>query len=400
MEFAVGCAGKVLGPDFDIIDTYPVRVRLPDDPLMLVDRIMAIEGTQCSLGPGKIITQHDVVQGAWYLDGGAAPVSISIEAGQADLFLCSYLGIDHVVKGRRRYRLLDAKVTFHRPLPQPGETIEYHICIDRFLRQGEVYLFFFHYLGYIDNRLFISMRDGCAGFFTEQEVVNSGGIVLKKQDLEPVRSENLTGSRFEPLVPLAPASFDDQQVRDLRHGNLAAAFGSGFEGISLGEAQRLPGGPMHLIDRVLSFDPKGGRYGLGSIVAEADIHPDDWFLTCHFIDDPVMPGTLMYECCAHALRIFVQRMGWVTPDPLARFDVLPHNESDLKCRGPVTPATRKARYEIEIKQMGYAADNGHPFVIADAHMFADDRRIVLYKDMGMTLTRVTLNHLRHVWSLQ
>lgn len=189
MEFAVGRAGRVLGPEFDIIDTYPVRVRLPDAPLMLVDRIMAIDGTPCSLGPGKIITQHDVVPGAWYLDGGAAPVSISIEAGQADLFLCSYLGIDHVVQGRRRYRLLDAKVTFHRPLPIPGETIEYHICIDRFLRQGEVILFFFHYSGYIGNRLFISMRDGCAGFFTVQEVENSGGIVLK----------NRTGNRSGPI---------------------------------------------------------------------------------------------------------------------------------------------------------------------------------------------------------
>ncbi|MFO7990353.1 MAG: beta-ketoacyl synthase N-terminal-like domain-containing protein [Thermodesulfobacteriota bacterium] len=409
MEFAVGRAGRVLGPDFDIIDTYPVRVRLPDEPLMLVDRILAVEGAPCSLGPGKIITQHDIRPDAWYLDGGVAPVSISIEAGQADLFLCAYLGIDHAVKGRRRYRLLDAKVTFHRPLPEPGETIEYHISIDRFLRQGEVYLFFFHYRGYIGDRLFISMRDGCAGFFTEQEVINSGGIVLKKQDREPVRSDiefdtrhntRRTDFRFEPLVPVQPARFNRDQVRHLRHGNLAAAFGKDFNGITLGEAQRLPGGRMHLIDRVLSFDPTGGIYGLGSIVAEADIQPDAWFLTCHFIDDPVMPGTLMYECCAHALRIFVQRMGWVTPDPLARFDVLPHNESDLKCRGPVTPATQKARYEIEIKQMGYTADAGQPFVIADAHMFADDLRIVLYKDMGMILTGVTLNHLRHVWRHQ
>jgi 3-hydroxymyristoyl/3-hydroxydecanoyl-(acyl carrier protein) dehydratase len=396
MEFAVGRAGRVLGPDFDIIDTYPVRVRLPDEPLMLVDRILAVEGDPCSLGPGKIITQHDVRPGAWYLDGGVAPVSISIEAGQADLFLCAYLGIDHVVKGKRKYRLLDAKVTFHRPLPEPGEIIEYHIRIDRFLRQGEVYLFFFHYRGYIGNRLFISMRDGCAGFFTEQEVINSGGIVLKKQDRAKIGSD----IRFEPLVPVQPASFDDDRIRHLRDGNLAAAFGRDFAGITLGEAQRLPGGRMHLIDRVLSFDPNGGRYGLGSIVAEADIHPDAWFLTCHFIDDPVMPGTLMYECCAHALRIFVQRMGWVTPDPLARFGVLPDNESDLKCRGPVTPATQKARYEIDIKQMGYTADAGQPFVIADAHMFADDLRIVLYKDMGMILTGVSLKHLTHVWRHQ
>jgi acyl transferase domain-containing protein/3-hydroxymyristoyl/3-hydroxydecanoyl-(acyl carrier protein) dehydratase len=393
LEFAIGRAGKVLGPDFDIIDTYPVRVRLPGEPLMLVDRIMAIEGTPCSLGPGKIITQHDVLPGAWYLDGGSAPVSISIEAGQADLFLCAFLGIDHVVKGRRKYRLLDAKVTFHRPLPRPGETIEYHICIDRFLRQGDVYLFFFHYKGYIDRHLFISMRDGCAGFFTEQEVNNSGGIVLKKQD----RTAAEPAVPFDPLVPARPAAFSDEQVAHLRQGNLAAAFGSDFTGMTLGAAQRLPGGHMHLIDRVLSFDPNGGKYGLGTIVAEADIRPDAWFLTCHFIDDPVMPGTLMYECCAHALRIFVQRMGWVSPDPAVHFDVLPDNESDLKCRGPVTPLTRKARYEIEIRQMGYMDGTGQPFVIADAHMFADDLRIVFYQNMGMTLTGVTRTTLEHAW---
>jgi hypothetical protein len=123
------------------------------------------------------------------------------------------------------------------------------------------------------------------------------------------------GYRSPPLVTARPGSFNDAQVNHLRNGNLAAAFGSDFTGMTLGEAQRLPGGRMHLIDRVLSFDPSGGRYGRGAIVAEADIRPDAWFLTCHFIDDPVMPGTLMYECCAHALRIFVQRMGWVFPDP-------------------------------------------------------------------------------------
>ena len=40
MEFAVGSAAKVLGPEFAAVDTYPVRVRLPDEPLMLVDRIL------------------------------------------------------------------------------------------------------------------------------------------------------------------------------------------------------------------------------------------------------------------------------------------------------------------------------------------------------------------------
>ncbi len=390
LEFAVGKACNVLGEKFEIIDTYPVRVRLPDEPLMLVDRIIDIKGDMLSLGPGKIITQHDVKNDAWYLDGGKAPVSISIEAGQADLFLCSYLGIDHAVKGKRSYRLLDAKVTFHRPLPEPPETIEYHIEIDRFLKQGDVYLFFFHYTGYIDGRVFISMRDGCAGFFTDEEVKNSGGIILKKQETCPMK----TKPEILPPAPVEKTGFSDDRVEDLRAGNMEKAFGNAFSSIILGKNMRLPGSRMHLIDRVLEFNPSGGRYGLGSIIAEADIHPDDWFLTCHFIDDQVMPGTLMYECCAHALRIFTQRFGWVSERNDVYYDVLVNNESDLKCRGPVTPATRRARYEIEIKKMGYDPE---PFVIADAHMFSDDLRIVLYKNMGMKIVGLTKDEIESFW---
>ncbi|MCX5883381.1 MAG: beta-ketoacyl synthase N-terminal-like domain-containing protein, partial [Deltaproteobacteria bacterium] len=79
MEFAIGSAASVLGPEFAEVDTYPARVRLPDEPLMLVDRILSVNGQKCSLGPGRVVTEHDVLPGAWYLDGGHAPVCISVE---------------------------------------------------------------------------------------------------------------------------------------------------------------------------------------------------------------------------------------------------------------------------------------------------------------------------------
>jgi hypothetical protein len=109
---------------------------------MLVDRIVSVEGEKRSLGSGRVVTEHDVLAGAWYLDGDRAPVCISVEAGQADLFLSAYLGIDHQVRGERTYRLLDATIRFHRGLPRPGETIRYDIHIDKFVRQEETYLFF------------------------------------------------------------------------------------------------------------------------------------------------------------------------------------------------------------------------------------------------------------------
>ena len=391
LEFAIGRAGNVIGEAFDIIDSYPVRVRLPDEPLMLVDRIMEIQGEMLSMGPGKIVTHHDVRNNAWYLDGNKAPVCITIEAGQADLFLCSWLGIDHRVKGKRSYRLLDARVTFHRTLPSPGETIEYHIEIDRFLKQGESYLFFFHYRGYINGELLISMRDGCAGFFTPEEVENSGGIILKSGEKEKAEAK----AWLVPPVEMVKEAYDDGKINALRRGALEECFGPHFKGILLGQNMRLPGGRMHLLDRVTEIDPNGGRFGLGRIRAEADISPDDWFLTCHFIDDMVMPGTLMYECCAHTLRVFTQRMGWISTRDEVHYDVIQGIESDLKCRGPVTVHTRKARYEIEIKEIGY---NPEPYVIADAHMFSDNHRIVLYKNMGLKIAGLTRQEIERTWS--
>ncbi|MBW2193368.1 MAG: type I polyketide synthase, partial [Deltaproteobacteria bacterium] len=392
MEFAIGSVAKVLGPEFAVVDTYNVRVRLPDEPLMLVDRIISVAGKKRSLKSGRVVTEHDVLPGAWYLDGGRAPVCISVEAGQADLFLCAYLGIDHAVKGKRSYRLLDAVVKFHRGLPKPGDVIRYEIEIDHFSRQGETYLFFFKFEGYIGDSHLISMYNGCAGFFTEEEVQSSGGILLTEED-----TQSLVGKKpldWNSLVPLYTESYDDAAVEALRHGELSKCFGPLFDGIHLPESLRLPGGRMKLIHRILRMDPEGGRYGFGQIRAEADIHPDDWFLTCHFMDDMVMPGTLMYECCAHTLRVFIQRLGWVTTKPGVCYEPVKGIESVLKCRGPVTPDTRHVWYEVDIKELGYAPE---PYVIADALMYADGHPIVSFKDMSMKMSHVTREEIESFW---
>ena len=393
MEFATGSVAKVLGPAFAKVDSYPARVRLPDEPLMLVDRIIAITGEKGGLGSGRIVTEHDVQPDAWYLDGGRAPVCISVEAGQADLFLSAYLGIDLKVKGKRTYRLLDATVQFHRRLPLPGEVIRYDIRIEKFVRQGDTYLFFFHFNGSIEGHPLITMTDGCAGFFTPEEVEDSGGIIQTSAAGSPASHQG--PGQWEPLVPVGVEAYPDQNLVSLRQGNPAACFGESFRGIDIPGHLTLPGGPMRLIDRVQHLDPEGGRYRMGLIRAEADIHPDDWFLTCHFVDDMVMPGTLMYECCAHAMRVFLQRMGWIHDRPSARYEPVLGVPSKLKCRGPVTPATSRVVYEVEIRKVGYQPE---PFVIGNAHIFADGRRIVWFENISMRLTDVTLTDLKTFWS--
>lgn len=114
------------------------------------------------------------------------------------------------------------------------------------------------------------------------------------------------------------------------------------------------------------------------------------------MDDKVMPGTLMYECCTHALRIFIQRLGWVTDKPDVCYEPVTGVASVLKCRGPVTPDTRHVIYEVEIKEIGYMPE---PYVIADAYMYADEHRIVQFKDMSLKMTGITRAEIEAGWGI-
>ncbi|MFA7061507.1 MAG: beta-ketoacyl synthase N-terminal-like domain-containing protein, partial [Pedobacter sp.] len=392
LEFARGKVANMLGPAFAEADSYPTRVRLPDEPLMLVDRIVSLEGEAKSMTSGRVVTEHDIHANAWYLDGGRIPTCIAVEAGQADLFLSGYLGIDFITKGMAVYRLLDAVVTFHRELPGPGDTIRYDIHIERFFRQGETHLFRFHFEATVDGKPLLSMRDGCAGFFSAAELTAGKGIIRGALDLCP-----RTGNRpahWQELTPMATEAYSSLQLDRLRAGDLAGCFGAAFAGLKLERPLTIPGGRMQLVHRVMEIAPQGGRYGLGLIRAEADIHPDDWFIACHFVDDRVMPGTLMYECCLHTLRIFLLRMGWVAEADNAAWEPVPGVASQLSCRGQVLETTRVVTYEVSIRELGYRPE---PYALVDALMYADAKPIVEITNMSVRLTGTTRERLEALW---
>ncbi len=393
LEFGRGQVGNVLGHAFSEADSFPTRVRLPDEPLMLVDRILEVQGTPLSMTHGRVITEHDIHAGAWYLDCGRIPTCIAVEAGQADLFLSGYLGIDFQTRGRSVYRLLDARVCFHRTLPGPGDVIRYDIRIERFFRQSDTWLFKFSFEATVNGVPLLSMTDGCAGFFSAGELAGGRGIVRTALDLKP-----LVGKRtpdWEELVEMSSASYSSLQLDALRNGNFSGCFGASFDRLRLKKPISLPSGLMTLVHSIPHMDPKGGRFGLGLIRGEALIRPDDWFLKCHFVDDQVMPGTLMFECCLHTLRVFLLRLGWISEEGEVTLEPVPGIASQLKCRGQVTAATKAVTYEISIKEIGYRPE---PYVIADALMYADARPIVEINHMSLRYVGATIETFRQVWA--
>jgi 3-hydroxymyristoyl/3-hydroxydecanoyl-(acyl carrier protein) dehydratase len=290
------------------------------------------------------------------------------------------------------YRLLDAVVAFHRGLPAVGATIVYDIHIDRFVKQGDAWLFHFRFDGTVSGEPFITMRNGVAGFFTAEALAAGRGIVQTALDRQ--QRPGKKPADWSDLVPLRAGALDPGQVEALRGGDLAAAFGPDFARVAVRRPATIPGGMLRLVDRVPLVDPHGGRFGIGFVRAEFDIHPDDWFLTCHFVDDMVMPGTLMYECCLHTLRVLLLRLGWVGEADEVACEPVPGVNSRLKCRGQVTAATKTVTYEVTVKELGYGPE---PYCLADALMYADGKPIVEITNMSLRMSGLTRAKLEAAW---
>ena len=238
------------------------------------------------------------------------------------------------------------------------------------------------------------MRDGCAGFFTPEELAAGKGIVpgglLGPDEAGLARTAiGRADPDASPVVSTSNRSTPSDGAISRRR-SAPRSIGS-----TLDDPLPLPGGRMTLVHRVAALDPTGGPAGLGLIRAEADIHPGDWFMVCHFVDDRVMPGTLMYECCLHALRIFLMRLGWVGREGQVAFEPVPGIANRLKCRGQIIESTRVVTYEVTIKERGYRPE---PYAIADALIFADGKPIVEVTDMALQLSGTNRGELERLWS--
>ena len=381
-EFAYGKIGKVFGPDYDIIDTYPRRVMLPMDPYLLVTRVTEMQAKKGEFVPSKMTTEYDIPHNAWYSTDGQIPTCICIESGQCDLLLISYMGIDFDNKGQYMYRLLDCTLTFLDDQPKEGQTLRYDISINSFAKHKNNLLFFFSYECFVGDKMILKMDNGCAGFFSDDELAVGKGVIRTNEEIE-MRSK-VVKSSFTPILECRKTAFDKKDMYFLMDGDLASCYDNpAYDKQGKNPSLHFPLEKIMMLDRITSVDRTGGLWGLGQIEAEKELSPDEWYFTSHFRDDPVLAGSLMSEGCVQLLQFFMMYLGMHTQTEDARFQTMRNIPQPIRCRGQALPKDRLMTYRLEVTEIGLSPK---PYARGNVDILIDGKIVVDFRDVCLELT--------------
>ncbi|AOY80727.1 PfaB family protein [Moorena producens JHB] len=380
LEFTEGKVSRVFGKDFESIDAYARRVRLPSPPYLFISRVTKLEGERENYKTGVIETEYDLPENAWYAVDGQVPLGICKEAGHGILLLLSYLGSDFENKGKRSFRLLDLTATFLDNQPEAIKTLRYEVRITSHVITEDSLLIFFKGECWIGDQLWMTLDGGCAGLFSDEELALGQGIVSTEEDNKALNS--IQPQHFQPLLSCEKLIFDQQDLLHLSQGNIAACFGSNYQQQG-NPSLRLPPEKLLMIDRVIDIDPQGGAAGLGLVMGTKSVTPEDWYFLCHFKNDPTMPGSLMVEGSCQLLQFYLLFLGLQTRTVDARFQPIAQLAMSSRFRGQVTPGSGTLVYQLEITEIGLSPQ---PFASANVDIIFAGKTIAAIKNLGLQLS--------------
>ena len=381
VEFAEGDIAKVFGPEYSVIDGYARRVRLPTTDYLLVSRVTDLDAEINQYKKSYMATEYDIPIDAPFLIDGQIPWSVAVESGQCDLMLISYIGIDFQAKGERVYRLLDCELTFLEDMAFGGQTLRYEIHIDSYAKNGDQLLFFFHYDCYVDGKKVLIMRNGCAGFFTDEELSDGKGVI--HNDKDKAQLANAKPSYFKPFIENDRREYGYDSMLCLVNGDIEACFGANYFQGGRNPSLKFSSEKFLMIERVTKIDPQGGHWGLGLLEGQKDLNPEHWYFPCHFKGDQVMAGSLMSEGCGQMAMFFMLFLGMHTQVNNARFQPLADESQTVRCRGQVLPQTNTLTYRMEVCEMGMLP---HPYMKANIDIILDGKVVVDFKNLCIQIT--------------
>jgi len=350
-EFAAGSIARCFGPDYAVLDTRPAP-RIPNGRLLLIDRVTEISGAQMQIQPpASIITEVDVPQDAWYLEGNpyiGLPLAVLMEmALQPCGILSAYLGTSLVIPPENhQFRNLNGWIRTHDMPDLCGKTITNWAQLIKSVASGGLYLQTYRFSLSADQRSFLE-GESSFGYFTPEVMGSQSGLD------QGARLPGLIASKDFPNGFLP---FDNQAQTDKRL--------------------------LDLSDHTW-IDPSGGKFGLGVVVGERAVNQNDWFFANHFYGNPVMPGSLGVEAVVRGLSALVKERAGKDGKAQLALDFPADRPLSWKYRGQVLPSNRQTAFEAHIHQA--VSEAGETRISAQADYWVDGLRIYTIKNLSLVL---------------
>ena len=150
---------------------------------------------------------------------------------------------------------------------------------------------------------------------------------------------------------------------------VAHAYGSLLEDPPA-EFPQVPAPPFLMVDRVVEIKRNGSK---GFLLAEKDVHLDEWFFQIHFRNDPVQPGCLGVDAIWQLLGLYCSLNGATGAGRAIGC-------KDIEFSGQIRPSNKLVRYEIQIRRFSIMEQQGVALAIGDGKVFVDDEQIYTIKD--------------------
>jgi 3-hydroxyacyl-[acyl-carrier protein] dehydratase/trans-2-decenoyl-[acyl-carrier protein] isomerase len=125
------------------------------------------------------------------------------------------------------------------------------------------------------------------------------------------------------------------------------------------DTPKLPGPPLLAFDQVIEISTRGGKFGRGYAIGKKDLSTMDWVFDSHFLDDPVMPGTMLVEGLLQLAGFFGGYVGGRGQGRVARID-------DVKFLTEVTPEDQEVLYRIDVRK----SSPDHALLVAEGRVTA------------------------------
>lgn len=140
---------------------------------------------------------------------------------------------------------------------------------------------------------------------------------------------------------------------------------------------QLPQGHLRMMDRVVSLTERGGHYQRGSLVAEFDLDPQQWFFSCHFPGDPIMPGCLALDGLWQCLGFYLAWRGYQGKARAIGVDA-------VRFFGEILPQSGTVQYRLNVRRI---LNREFTLGVADGEVWVNDQQVYRADQLRVALFR-------------